>query len=253
MPAPEIQQPATLAAELEQVTRREAWLRARLAQQFVTMDAELKELRARVQQLSDELGARNTYVHELHLARDAAKVEEHRRWADLQYFAARLDVVERERDLARETLRQARGSLAWKVLAALGLAGGSVRPAPTPGGEDLPAYDFLYHLETQPFRVFRVEQFTLRGWVMPRDGRAISALRVRVGATQERIATRRFADPEVARVHGVQPTNPAPGFEIEFVTPPGRHRLRLEAQLEFGAWYTVLATPIWVEPTKAGA
>jgi hypothetical protein len=55
-------------------------------------------------------------------------------------------------------------------------------------------------------------------------------------------------EPAAISQHGVQHRNPRPGFEIEFHTPPGRHRFRLEACLEGRDWYSVLCLPIWCRP-----
>jgi hypothetical protein len=75
---------------------------------------------------------------------------------------------------------------------------------------------------------------------------------VRVGR-QEFPGRYGLAEPEVIAVHGPQASNPRPGFEIEFSTPPGRHWLRLEARLENQEWVSFLNLPIWCQPAVASA
>lgn len=89
----------------------------------------------------------------------------------------------------------------------------------------------------------------MRGWVMPRDGREVTAIRVRI-AGREFFATRDLEEPEVVQQHGAQSKNPRPGFEVTFATPPGRHVLQLEAQLESAVWFSILTTPIWVQRNR---
>ena len=52
-----------------------------------------------------------------------------------------------------------------------------------------------------------------------------------------------------ARMLSLDP-NPQPGFEVTFDTPPGRHRLALEAQLEDGEWRSILNVPVWCRPAN---
>lgn len=239
-----------LSEQLDEVSRREAWLRVKVAQDFLTLQTQVKAYREKVQALSDELGARNTYVHELHLEREERIQREHARWADLEAFAAMLHAAEDERDALRSEVAAMRSAWGWKWCAPLRSlqhklgAAKKARPAKTP---DFPGGDFLYYLHTPVFRVYRERAFTLRGWVLPRDGREITAIRVRLGDTGiEAMARRGLEEPDVIREHGAQPKNPQPGFEVEFPTPPGRHPFRLEAQLENREWRTILRTPIWV-------
>jgi hypothetical protein len=241
-----------LSEQLDEVTRREAWLRVKVAQEFLALQTQVKAYREKVQALSDELGARNTYVHELHLEREERVRREHERWADLEAFAAMLHAAEDERDALRAEISAMRSSWGWKFCAPLRSlqrkldADKKPKTVRTP---DLPGGDFLYYLHTPVFRVYREPAFTLRGWAMPRDGREITALRVRLGETGiEAMARRGLEEPDVIREHGAQPKNPRPGFEVEFPTPAGRHQLRLEAQLENREWRSILSTPIWVKP-----
>jgi hypothetical protein len=109
---------------------------------------------------------------------------------------------------------------------------------------------FNYYLHTSPFRIYRDSRFTLRGWAWPQDGRAVTAVRVNLGG---RIFNGRHGleEPEVIARFGPQAANPLPGFEITFETPPGRHSLSLEAQVEGAGWLWIMRTSIWCEPSRA--
>ena len=49
--------------------------------------------------------------------------------------------------------------------------------------------------------------------------------------------------------YGPQPKNPRPGFEVTIETPPGRHMLSLEANLENSEWRSIMSTSVWCEPS----
>jgi hypothetical protein len=57
-------------------------------------------------------------------------------------------------------------------------------------------------------------------------------------------------EPEVIARYGEQPANPRPGFEVRFETPPGRHQLSLEAEIERTDWRWIVRTSIWCEPQR---
>jgi hypothetical protein len=154
---------------------------------------------------------RDRYIHELHLEQIALREALHALHADLETFTWMLEK-----------------------------AGA---PAP-PSSPDLPGLPFTYHFQTPPYRIYRPNPFTLMGWAVPKDDRAISAVRARV---DDRAFPGRagLPAPEATAQLGPQAKNPNPGFEIDFETPPGRHRLRIEAQLEGNEWVSILNLPIW--------
>lgn len=230
---------AALQAELDALKRREAEFRAHMVQEFL------------------DKGERNTYVHTLHQERAALRQREQESFADLENLIRKLEAeVERSAALEAELGRIGR-SWSWKAMApfrALGraLTPGAMHPTmarimdrpPVEGGI------FTYYLHTSPFRIYRDKTFTLRGWAWPDDGRALTAIRLNLGG-RTFIGRTGLPEPEVIARYGEQPANPNPGFEITFETPPGRHMLSLEAQLDGGEWRWIVKTSIWCEPSPA--
>jgi len=208
---------------LEESHLREGEFRLKGAQDALAAAARLDELNravaerdGRVHELNLAATTRDRYVHELHLAAIALREEIRALHADLEEFTWMLEAAG-----ARET-------------------------AP-PTSPDLPGTGFAYHLQTSPFRIYRGDGFTMRGWAFPEDGRAVTAVRARV---DDRVfpGTWGLEEPEAAARPGALPRNPRPGFEIVLGTPPGRHRLRLEACLEPGGWVSIVSLPIWCRP-----
>ncbi|MEO5961668.1 MAG: hypothetical protein ABIZ49_12525 [Opitutaceae bacterium] len=248
------------AEQLDEVMRREAWLRVKFAHDFMTFETQVKALRKKVDELSAELGARNAYVHELHLerqTRDALvhelNLEREKRVAregemlgEFAIYSEMLRAAEDEREALRAEVAfvRAKSARGWRPF---GAKKKSAEKKPVAVATVFPAYDFLYYLYTSPFRLHRGDRMVLRGWVMPRDGRELTAVRVRVGDAGAQVLARvGLEEPEVVRQHGAQAKNPRPGFEAEFPIAPGRQWLRLEAQLEGREWFSILHTPIWV-------
>ena len=208
---------------LEESHLREGEFRLKGAQEALAAAAHLDELNralakrdGRVHDLNLAAAARDRYVHELHLAAIALRGEIQALHADLEEFT-------------------------WMLEAA-----GAREPAP-PTPPDLPGTPFAYHLQASPFRIHRGDSFTMRGWAFPEDGRAVTAVRARV---DDRVfpGTWGLEEPEAAARPGALPGNPRPGFEVSVATPPGRHRLRLEACLDPGGWVSILSVPIWCRP-----
>ena len=156
---------------------------------------------------------RDRYVHELHLEKIALQEALHSHHADLETFT-------------------------W-LLQEAGAAAGAPAGAP-----DLPGAAFTYHFQTPPYRIYRSSRFALRGWAVPKDGRAVTSVRARV---DEKVFPGRsgLAAPEAIAQVGPQAQNSNPGFEIDFETPAGKHRLRIEAQIEGKEWVSILNLPIW--------
>lgn len=220
---------AQLKAELEEVSRRDAAFRLKTAKEHVLTEARLRELQDRKEKM-------DTYVHGLHVERDALRAEVQAAHADVEAFTWML--LARERDA--ESLARAKQSFWWPLVS------GSARvPRPAPRSETVPAGDFLYYLHTSPFRLYRPGSFTLRGWLMPRDGRAATAVRVAVD-DKTFYGQAGLEEPEVvAREGSLSAKNPRPGFQLSFDLAEGRHELSLEAQIENSDWQTVLALPVW--------
>ena len=222
---------AALQAELDAVKKREAEFRAHMVQEFL------------------DRGERNTYLHTLREERAELVKRQQEAFADLELLTRKLE-AEGDRVAALEAkIASIWKSWPWRLLAPLG-AFGSPAPmgaAQATGGSQVQGGIFTYYLHTSPFRIYRDSSFTLRGWAWPQDGRAITAVRVAIDG-------RTFAgrhgieEPEVVAKHGIQPKNPRPGFEIRFETPPGRHLLSLEAQMEGAEWLWIMRTSIWCEP-----
>jgi hypothetical protein len=217
---------AELRARLAEAAAREGRFRLESVDDYLALQAKLQQLR-------DTIGERGTYIHQLHLDQNAQRAELHAAQADLEAFAWLLQEAERARERAerRTPLGFFRSLFAPRAAA----------PARVPPG------DFVYHLTTSPFRIYRTPEFTLRGWACPRDGRAVTAIRVRLDG-REFAGKHGLPAPEAAGQHGPQKNNPQPGFEVTFATPPGRHQLALEAQIERSEWRSILVVPTWCQP-----
>ncbi len=218
-----------LRAQLAEVTRREAKYRLESVQDYL-------DLQARLRSLSATIGERGTYIHQLHLDELARKGELEAATADLEALVWMLQAAETAREKSEHHT-----PAGW-LRALLG-------QGRTPAEPKVPPGNFVYHLTTSPFRLYRGASFTLHGWVFPRDGRPVTAIRVRL-AGREFAATLGLPAPKAIAQHGALLKNPQPGFEVTFDTPPGRHRLALEAQLEDGKWRSILNVPVWCRPAN---
>jgi hypothetical protein len=229
---------ASLQAELDTVRKREAEFRTSMVKEFL------------------DKGDRNTYVHTLHQERAALRKREQDSFADLESLIRKLEgEVERAAALEAELGRIGQ-SWSWRLTAPVRALGRALSPKSRPPTMarimDRPPVEggvFTYYLHTSPFRIFREPSFTLRGWAWPQDGRAITAIRVNLSG-RTFIGRTGLEEPEVIARYGDQPKNPRPGFEVEFETPPGRHNLSLEAQLDGGEWRWIVKTSIWCEPVQ---
>jgi len=223
---------AALQAELESVRRREAEFRAKMVHEFL------------------DRGERNTYVHVLHEERAALVKRQQESFADLEDLTRKIEAESARVAALEAELAEIRGSWLWRVSAPVRAAAralGRGAPAPAAGRAGVEGGVFAYYLHTSPFRIYRDDRFTLRGWAWPQDGRAVTAVRVSLDG---RVFEGRHGleEPEVIARYGPQAANPKPGFEITFETPPGRHSLSLEAQIDGAAWRRIMATTIWCEP-----
>lgn len=229
MPAATPDEMVRLRAELAEVLQREAALRERTTHDFL-------ELQARLQLLTAAIGERGRSIEDLQRRELAARLELEQATAHLEAFVWMLQ----EAEMAREkTVRQTPAG--W-LRALLGRGPTPTEPKTLPG-------DFVYHLTTSPYRLYRGPLFTLRGWAFPRDGRALKAIRARI-AGREFAARTGLPAPDASTQHGLRPGSPPPGFEVTFDTPPGRHRLALEAQLDGGEWRSILDAPVWCRPAN---
>jgi hypothetical protein len=225
-----------LQAELDAVRRREAEFRANMVQEFL------------------DRGERNTYLHTLRQERAALIARGQEASADLEYLVRKLEAEGERRAALEAQLGRLWSSWSWRLTAPLralarllsrGAGTGEAAAAPARGGVE--GGIFTYYLHTSPFRVYHDEAFTLRGWAFPQDGRRVTAVRAVVDA-RSFVGRHGLEEPEVVARYGAQPANPRPGFEVRFETPPGRHLLSLEAQLEGGEWRWIVRTSIWCEP-----
>lgn len=242
------------AEELAEVKRREAEFRLKTVQEFLAFGARDREQRRQIDALNDELGERNSYIHRLHGEREDFVRREQAAFADVEAFTHLLATAEAEAAAARAELARLRAPRGWRRWFASKSAAAR-DPAALPAGDGpapaasfvaVPPGDFIYYLHTPPFRLYRAASFTLRGWALPRDARPVTGVRVRIGG-REFIGETGLEEPGVLAQHGPQPANPRPGFSVTFATPPGRHHLSLEAQLDHRDWLAVLTTPIWCQ------
>lgn len=213
-----------LRQELNEITAREARYRLESVEDYLALHEKLR-------QLSATIGERGTYIHQLHLAALAQKAELETATADLEAFVWMLQEAEKAREQAE------RRTLSGWLRAAF-------RPRRGAAGTRTPPGDFVYHLTTSPFRLYRTPTFTLHGWGFPRDGRSVTAIRARV-AGQEFTGRTGLPSPKAVYAHALPPKHPPSGFQITFDTPPGRHRLALELQIEGIEWLSMLEVPIW--------
>jgi hypothetical protein len=199
-------------------------------------------------------GERNTYVHTLHQERAALRAREQESFGDLENLIRKLEAeVARSAALEAELARVGR-SWSWRLTAPLRALGRALQPTSQPPTmarimDRLPVEGglFTYYLHTSPFRIFRDETFTLRGWAWPQDGRALTAIRVNLSG-RTFIGRTGIPEPEVISRYGNQPANPKPGFEITIETSPGRHTFSLEGQIDSGEWLWIMKTSLWCEP-----
>jgi hypothetical protein len=219
---------AALQAELEAVKRREAEFRAKMVLEFL------------------DRGERNSLLHVLREERAALLKRQQESFADLENLTRKVE-AEADRAAGLESeLRALKGSRAWR----LGRLLGGRPPVSSPGasghGSAVQGGVFTYYLHTSPFRIYREPTFTLRGWAWPADGRPVTAIRVDLDGRLF-VGCTGIEEPEVIERRGPQHANPRPGFEVTFETPPGRHRLSLEAQLGDAEWRSIVTTTIWSE------
>jgi len=234
-PGPQV---AALQAELDEVKRREAAFRAKMVNEFL------------------DRGERNIYLHVLREEKAALLKREQEAFADLELLTRKLEAeAERAAALEAELLR-VKSSRAWRLGAPLRaleriLAARPPSPAPAVPAANPPAEGgvFTYYLHTSPFRVYRDPTFALRGWAWPQDGRAVTAVRINLDGRLF-VGRHGIEEPEVIARYGPQPANPRPGFEVLFETPPGRHLLSLEAQIDGSEWRSIVTTPIWCESKR---
>jgi len=244
--------PANLARQLDEVTRRDAEFRLKTIQRFRELDEQLRSTRERMEALSLELGERNTYIHQLHVEQDATRNEFARIHDDLATYSQWLAAAEDETAALRAKLERIRTSWAWRYGTPLRvlqrLFGASDRGTAPPPPVITIDSSLVYYLHTSPFRIFRERTAALRGWVYSKEPSPITAVRARVGAL-EFIGRHGLPEPETAAVHRLAGgPHERPGFEIPLTLAPGRQLLVLEAQIDHREWRAFLATPVWVEP-----
>jgi hypothetical protein len=198
-------------------------------------------------------GERNTYVHTLHQERAALRKREQESFADLENLIRKLEAETARAEALEAELGRVGRSRSWRLTAPFRALWQRLTPSaqlPTMARimdrQPVEGAAFTYYLHTSPFRIYRDETFTLRGWAWPEDGRAITAIRVNLSG-RTFIGRTGIEEPEVIARYGAQPKNPRPGFEVTFETLPGRHNLSLEAQLDGGEWRWIVKTSIWCE------
>ncbi|HEY5078768.1 MAG TPA: hypothetical protein VII43_02930 [Opitutaceae bacterium] len=229
------QDPASLQAELDAVKLREASFRAKMVQEFL------------------DRGERNTYLHTLRAERAALVKRVQEASGDIEVLTRMLEAESEKAAAAQEQLQGIIRSRAWGWAGPLRSLERWLHPAAAQAvvksaGANPPAEGapFTYYLHTSPFRIYRGESFTLRGWAWPADGRAVTQVRANLSGRLF-TGTVGIEEPEVIARYGAQPRNPRPGFEVTFETPPGRHLLCLEAQLDSCEWRSIMSTSIWCE------
>lgn len=228
MSADSNQETAALLAELRAARRREASFRVETVKDFLGR------------------GERNTYANSLRDERAALVQRAQETTRDLEVLTRKLEAASRRSAALAQELAEAKRSLAWRIARLFGPAPKPERKPSLSGNPTAKGGLFTYYLHTSPFRVYREEKFTLRGWAWPESGEAVTGVRANVDG---RLFAGRLGieEPEVIARYGAQAANPKPGFEVTFDTPPGRHQLSIEAQVGNGEWRTIVATAIWCE------
>jgi len=229
---------------LQEVLEREVNFRLQAIQDARTASATIKRLEQELEDTRQELGRRNTYIHELHLGQKSEQVRREELIEELVEFSRRLKRAEdRVADLERK-------AQSWsEVFAVLGraskalLSGGASRKKATPSVLE---GDFTYYLYTSPYRIHRNPRTKLRGWCYSRDGRRITAVRVRIDDLEFQ-GVCGLEEPEVLKAHPTLSPEVRPGFEVEFSLLPGRQMLSLEVCLDHREWRSVLLAPIWAQ------
>jgi hypothetical protein len=223
--------------ELEIVKRREAEFRAKMVQEFL------------------DRGERNTYLHALREQITALNNREQEASSDVENLVRKLEMKEGRVESLEMELYRIKSSTTWRMLAPLRAVrrcfARLVAPERMPTARRNSSAEgsvFTYYLHTSPFRIYREHSFTLRGWAWPEDGRAITAIRVKIDDSSF-VGRHGIEEQEVVIRYGIQPANPKPGFEVVFDTPPGSHSLSLEAELDGTEWRAIMKTSIWCEPT----
>jgi hypothetical protein len=190
-----------------------------------------------LEQAKIELRNNEATIHRLNVenARDRIKVA--RAHSDVETMTFWLEgAVKRAAYFKRRTL----GGLFRRLLGPTT----SAKPKENSGEMAFPPQSFRYFLRNSPYRIYREPTFTLEGWAVPENGAPVTALRARVD-DQEFLGTYGVEESFVPEWHGLQANNPLPGFKIIVETPPGRHRLAIEAQLGDGKWHALFNIPIW--------
>lgn len=193
-------------------------------------------------ELQAELIRRFAMIRELQVARDAEKKRLQDAHRDLEHFARALADAEARHEAQQYRISELQQPWLRQLAQRFGLA--RRPPKPRSAATEIPGAAFTYYLYTSPYRLYRDPSFTLRGWAFPNDGRPVTALRARVDE-QEFFGTYGIPEPDVIAHHGPQPNNPQPGFKIVIETPPGRHRLSLEARIDGGDWVSFLTAPLF--------
>jgi hypothetical protein len=235
--------PSDPASHLEEVLEREVSFRLQAIQDARVAADRIGRLEYELEEARQELGRRNSYIHQLHQGQASEKAAREELITDLGEFVRMLQKAEDERtQLERRSHRWSEG---WAVVGRATKSLFKPNRANAPESPSAPAGDFTYYLYTSPFRIIRTPQILLRGWCYATDGRPITALRVRVNDL-EYPGKWGLEEPEVLKVHTALAPDARPGFEVAFPTPPGRHRLSLEVCLDHREWRSVFVTPIWV-------
>ncbi len=250
----------------EAILRREAEFRLKTLKQFIGLEATLRTQGEKIDALNNELGERNTYIHQLHeererllgynkelekqstyihqlhQERDRSRAQLADQEQQLEFFAQRLQAEEERLAQAQLRLRSIEGSVLWMLLRPLHALERWLTPLRRhPGPTLAPAADFDYHLSPSLFRLFQGPAFTVQGWACPREERRVTAVRIRLGT---QIFNGTYGLPAPAEEGRTTPLNPATGFQVPIEIPPGRSLLQLEFCFEDSEWRTLFALPV---------
>lgn len=207
------------------------------------------DLALELERVKAEFRDRESVIHQLNAQYARERIKLASAHSDIEAMSFWLDGAERRASYFERRTPSGFLRALWKRFS-------SPKPAVAMSKRDVgamasPPDVFRYYLRISPYRIYREPTFALEGWAMPESGVAVTGMRARVDE-KEFWGTYGIEESYVPEWHRIQPNNPLPGFKIIVETPPGRHRLAIEAQLGDSRWHSLINIPIWSVGTSSG-